>query len=593
MTTELYTIQDASASAPGGAEDRALLLIYYTDVPEPHTEMVELPSGVDVTFGRSSGATVQVHSELVSRQHAIVHRHGNDITLEDLGSSNGTTVNGSRVQGKVPLHSGDEVVIGPATIIVHATSQKARELPVRRLDDFEERLAAECYRGRRYQRGFGLVMLQLGGQERATDHALSALVSSLSLMDVIAEYGPDEFILLLPELDPNETQTRVETLIGGARQGVEEVSGAVRLNAGFACFPTHGIAPAQLMSRARSALAAAVSSKSTVAGAEAEQREEGYVEPLVINPQMRRVYQLARQVADHNMTVLINGETGAGKELVAAEIHHAGRRRKAPFLKLNCASLPGTLLESELFGHERGAFTGADRRKIGFFEAAEGGTLFLDEIGDAEQAVQSKLLRVLETQTIMRVGGTTEIPVDTRVVCATNRNLEEDVREGKFREDLLYRIGAFTILVPPLRDRRDEIPELAKRFLTQLASDRGQDPPPISAATIGALCAHDWPGNVRELRNAIERAYVVQSGTIEPEDLPPAVSTKRAAATPAAEPIQRRVDDFERAELIAALDSCGGNQTRAARRLGLSRRTLIYRMEKHGLKELPAHKKKD
>jgi transcriptional regulator with PAS, ATPase and Fis domain len=319
-------------------------------------------------------------------------------------------------------------------------------------------------------------------------------------------------------------------------------------------------------------------------------------EVVIADPQMTRVFELVRKVADHPITVLVRGETGVGKEVVAGAIHKASSRRNGPLVRLNCASLPETLLESELFGHEKGAFTGADRRKLGFFEAAHGGTLFLDEIGEMTPALQAKLLRVLETRRIMRVGGTDEIEIDVRVICATHRDLETESRRGNFRADLFFRIGAFTILIPPLRDRSAEIEALARTFL-QHATTEQQRPPTLSPAAVLALRRYQWPGNVRELRNAIERALVLHDhGVIDVEDLPDSIREARLApeaiaATPFALDGRRDVRDhiaeLERTTIAAALEACKHNQTEAAKQLGISRRTLIYRMEKHGLKPLP------
>jgi transcriptional regulator with GAF, ATPase, and Fis domain len=290
------------------------------------------------------------------------------------------------------------------------------------------------------------------------------------------------------------------------------------------------------------------------------------------------------------MTVLILGETGVGKELVCEAIHRGSSRRDRPLIKLNCAALPETLLESELFGHERGAFTGADRRKVGFFEAADGGTLFLDEIGEMPIALQAKLLRVLERKVITRVGGTGEVPTDARLIAATHRDLEADVRAGRFRQDLLFRIGGFTLAVPPLRDRPAEILPLAEHFARQTADEQGRTVPALSAEARDALAGYAWPGNVRELKNAIERALVLAGDAITAADLPDKLrdaAHRLRPMTPSSD-VRGQLAEIERAAIVAALDAEGANQTRAARRLGLSRRALIYKMEKYGLKAPPA-----
>ncbi|HEX7836936.1 MAG TPA: sigma-54 dependent transcriptional regulator, partial [Kofleriaceae bacterium] len=357
--------------------------------------------------------------------------------------------------------------------------------------------------------------------------------------------------------------------------------------------------PGALIARALAALATVRGQGADRVGVPPAETAPLMGEIVVGDSQMVRVYELVRKVADHPITVLIAGETGTGKEVIASAIHAASSRRDGPLVRLNCASMPETLLESELFGHEKGAFTGADRRKLGYFEAAHGGTLFLDEIGEMTPALQAKLLRVLEQRRITRVGGTDEIEVDVRVICATHRDLEAESKAGTFRTDLFFRISAFTIFVPALRDRPAEIEMLAQHFVRQCAEKTRQRVPALSPAAAAALRRHAWPGNVRELRNAIERAMVLHSsGVIRVEDLPDSIREGRAVVQPAAPPLSLSLDgmrdqiaDMERATIAAVLESCGGSQTEAAKQLGISRRTLIYRMEKHGLKPPPGARK--
>jgi two-component system response regulator AtoC len=374
--------------------------------------------------------------------------------------------------------------------------------------------------------------------------------------------------------------------------------GAVEVRIGVVVLPVHGAHPEELVDRARAALRAARASRAAIVAADPRETRTPQSDVVVAAPQMRRVYSLVDKVADTPMTVLIMGETGVGKEVVAEALHRRSGRRARPFVRLNCACLPETLLESELFGHEKGAFTGADRRKIGYFEAAQGGTIFLDEIGEIPPNMQAKLLRVLEERRITRVGGTQEIEVDVRVVCATNRDLEAEVARRGFREDLFFRVSGFAILVPPLRDRRSEILPLADYFIVQMVRELGQPPPALTPAAQRALVGHSWPGNVRELRNALERAIVLAiGGVIDLDDLPERVREEAPTAGPPLAPapapaagavdVKQHIADVERASILAVLEACGGNQTRAARQLGLSRRALIYRMEKHGLKPPP------
>jgi DNA-binding NtrC family response regulator len=298
---------------------------------------------------------------------------------------------------------------------------------------------------------------------------------------------------------------------------------------------------------------------------------------------MQDVFRIVHKVAASNSTVLIYGESGTGKELVAKALHHQSDRRERPFYAVNVAALPESILEAELFGHEKGAFTGAEARKIGLFEQASGSTLFLDEVGDLKRDLQVKLLRALQEREILRVGGTERIKIDVRIVAATNADLEADVRAGRFREDLFYRLNVIPLLLPPLRERRTDIALLVEHFLRKYADPKR--PRDVSEKALEILSAYDWPGNVRELESVIERALLLSEGeTIVPADLPAAV---RAGLSAGRGPMGLDIPDsgidlegVERTLILKALEKTEGNVSRAARLLGLSRRTLQYRLEK-------------
>ncbi len=325
---------------------------------------------------------------------------------------------------------------------------------------------------------------------------------------------------------------------------------------------------------------------------------------------MRDVLTLVRQVADTNATVLILGESGTGKELIAQGIHRLSRRRPAAFVAINCAAMTETLLESELFGHEKGAFTGALRTHRGKFEYADGGTLFLDEIGDMPLSLQAKLLRVLESREVVRVGANEPIRVDVRIVAATNRDLEEAVRDGRFREDLYFRIKVVSVRLPPLRERREDVPLLVDRFVREFAELHGRPVRSVAAAAMARLMGHSWPGNVRQLRNAIETAVLITPGpTIDVANLPPDVAGAPpvrgyapfagggaggvADAAPSAHPVPGSPEEaldgvlvpLEEAERILirnALRAKHGNREQAARALGISERTLYRKIRQYG-----------
>jgi two-component system, NtrC family, response regulator AtoC len=307
---------------------------------------------------------------------------------------------------------------------------------------------------------------------------------------------------------------------------------------------------------------------------------------VIAAPAMEAVWAEARLAAKSSISVLLLGETGVGKEVLARAVHALSPRAARPFLGLNCAALAESLLESELFGHEKGAFTGALQAKPGLFEAADGGTVFLDEIGEMPLTIQVKLLRVLELREVMRVGGRTPRRVDVRFIAATNRDLEAEAARGAFRQDLFFRLDGISLLIPPLRGRAPEIAPLARAFLARAAAELDRPhPPALTAEALRLLERYPWPGNVRELRNVIDRAVVLCPGdSIGPEHLPLKVREGTALRPPASEPRD------ERGRILAALEATLWNQTQAAAKLGVSRRTLINRIEEYGL---PRPRKKD
>nr|HID57752.1 nif-specific transcriptional activator NifA [Desulfobacterales bacterium] len=299
---------------------------------------------------------------------------------------------------------------------------------------------------------------------------------------------------------------------------------------------------------------------------------------------MREVFQMISQVSKSNATVLIRGESGTGKELVANAIHYNSLRAKNPFVKVNCAALPSNLIESELFGHEKGAFTGAIRQKRGKFELANKGTIFLDEIGSIGMDVQVKLLRVLQEREFERVGGYETIKVDVRIIAATNRNLEKAVEEGNFRSDLYYRLNVFPIYMPPLRERKTDLLLLADYFLEKYAKENHKDIRRFSTPAIDMLMQYHWPGNVRELENCIERAVLLcEEGVIHSYHLPPTVQTAEESGTLPSKSLEDAVANLEREMIIDALKSTRGNMAKAAKMLQITERKFAYRAKKHGV----------
>ncbi|MBF0545678.1 MAG: sigma-54-dependent Fis family transcriptional regulator [Candidatus Riflebacteria bacterium] len=305
---------------------------------------------------------------------------------------------------------------------------------------------------------------------------------------------------------------------------------------------------------------------------------------IIAGPAMQKVQNLIGRVAALTTTVLIQGETGTGKELVARAIHGNSPRKNKPFIAVNCANLQGNLLESELFGHEKGAFTGAESRKLGKFELASGGTLFLDEVGEIPIELQSKLLRAIQEGEIERLGGTKPVRIDVRIVSATNRDLVKMVEKGIFRRDLYYRLNVFPLILPPLRERREEIPALARKILSELSSSMGNQEPEVSSEALEWLKRQLWPGNIRELRNILERASIIdEDGKISPEDLIYEDTLSYFSDNDASMDFPTLMVENEKSALCRALEKNQGNVVATARDLGLPRRTLYDKLKKYGI----------
>jgi DNA-binding NtrC family response regulator len=301
------------------------------------------------------------------------------------------------------------------------------------------------------------------------------------------------------------------------------------------------------------------------------------------SPQMKKIFEIIQRVAPTKASVLITGESGVGKELVADAIHSLSPRRDKPFIKVHCAALAESLLESELFGHEKGSFTGAQARKRGRFELSNEGSLFLDEIGEIDQNVQIKILRVLQEKKFERVGGEETLEVDTRIIAATNRDLKAEIEKGSFREDLYYRLNVINIHVPPLRERKDDIPLMAAAFLAELAAENGKKIEGFEAKARTALYSYPWPGNVRELRNCIESAIVMAKGNlVTMDDLPPSVRSS-SDSNSIRIPLGASLDEAERLIIRETLIANSGNKSKTADVLGIGRKTLYEKINEYGL----------
>ncbi|HKU43184.1 MAG TPA: sigma 54-interacting transcriptional regulator, partial [Polyangiales bacterium] len=563
-----------------------------------------LPELGEVRIGRARENDVQIIDASVSRVHAIL-RVGDSLTIEDVGSANGTRVRGSIIDPNIPVPVvlGEVMDLGSAMIMVQQRPIATREWRIWAHGYFEGRIEDECARATRSGSAFGLVRIRVPGDG---DLVQQVLANTLRADDVVGLYGPGDYEVLLVE----RSEADVTWIVNALEKAFDDVGIEARI--GVAKFPVDGRSADVLEARAGS----------QARGAPPEPQQIG---PLVVrSPVMRKLYELLERVAPGEITVLILGDTGVGKEVMAEQVHRRSPRRDKPFLRLNCAALSESLLESELFGHERGAFTGAHQMKAGLLETAQGGTVFLDEIGELPMPVQVKLLRVLEERQVWRVGGIKPRPIDVRFVAATNRDLETAVGEHKFRQDLYFRLAGVTLHIPPLRERTEEIEPLAREFARQLSRNpRAQT---LSPEVISLMTGYSWPGNIRELRNAIERAVLLAGdGPVLPEHFPvekmtatvstpisdvpmpratalrsdrdavgqgsqhdtlppdPEHESEPTDAVSLGERLRKQVQEVERQHIIDALTRCGGNQTRAARELGISRRTLISRLEAYNI----------
>jgi DNA-binding NtrC family response regulator len=484
-------------------------------------------------------------------------------------------------------------------------------------DRMTRRLRDEVVRAHEFARPFALLMLRSLDRDAArVGRVAECLSSALRSVDTLGIYDDRTAMVLMPELGADAAREAATRLLSaGAAVGLE-------LGGGLAVYPDAAASHEELLAHCRRACLRASSTEPLVlAGTARAARSEAPANIVIQEPSMQALYRMLRQIAPRGLPVLIVGETGVGKEVIAAALHRASDRQ-GPLKVINCATIPQTLTESILFGHEKGAFTGAAQRATGLFEEAQGGTVFLDEIGELGASAQAALLRVLQEKRIMRVGSTRELEVDVRVVAATHRNLEAMADAGTFRKDLLYRLNAVTLEVPPLRERTSEIAALAQGFLDAAIAEWGGTARGFSHEVLALLEAYAWPGNVRQLRNVVERAAALcERKQIEPIDLPsalrgaddagpssagpktlmppptvPASAEAAAAASARANDgddgaseegdadFKLRVRDFEVGLIRDALDKSQGNLTRAAELLRMPIRTLTYKLKAFGIK---------
>ena len=573
-------------SVAGGAETETFDHKLDTDRPASYllvidnlsSRRVDVPDDGILQIGRSTSSDIHIDSDAVSRNHAKLMFARGAAQVVDLGSHNGTYLNGERVDGSLPLASGDVVSIADTLLILRSESADRTDVPLDQ-DHMSRRIDQEIARAMDYDRPFTIVMVRFEGIEARSKFKTAA--ASVRPMDVVCAHG-NTLIVLMPELDAQAGFAQGQTLLGAI--------GDATSRSGIATYPADGAHTATLLAAARSSLAAAQPGQFVRAARAAVEHIVGSNRVIVADAAMIKLYDLIRRLARSDISVLVTGETGSGKENAASALHYWSSRSSNSLVALNCAALPESLAESELFGYERGAFSDAKTAKPGLLERANGGTLFLDEVGDLSLALQAKLLRALEVKRITRLGDTRERAIDVRIVSATNVDLEAAVARGAFRRDLLFRLSAATVAIPPLRHRRQEIPLLARMFV-QLEMERlGRTSLELSESALASLARYEFPGNVRELKNAMDYAVATAEGpAIQNYDLPERMTGRQTDASPtvSAKPMLRPIADeireLERGRMLDALDACDWVQTRAAAAIGMPLRTFTFRMKQYGI----------
>lgn len=550
-----------------GAVERRPLGLALIILGKHEPRVVALREDRSLVLGRESPADVVIEDESLSRQHAEIWIRDGAVRIRDLGSRNGTRVGGEPVTGQDArwVRPGEEIRLGKVTLILHQPGDPGSVSQLVSYEEFVDRTEEELRRAE--LTGQTLELVLLSGGER-----LSVLCQRLQPFERATEYGRAEVLMLWPASTPEDGALRAAALANEADARAAIVTSGKRATASAlieACEEALRQAPAhERLSRATPA---------------SWRRPTAGTVPSVIakSAPMQRVLELCARLAQSPLPIVLSGPTGSGKEVVAQFIHASSPRRSSAFLALNCATVTQSLINSELFGHVRGAFSGADSDRAGIFEAAAGGTVFLDEIAELSPEAQAALLRVLDTSKVRRVGATLEQPVEFRLLAASHADLAERVRAGKFREDLYYRISGELVRVPSLAERPEDILALARGFLAEVGAE-------LEGPAAELLLAYPWPGNVRELRQCMNRALAVRDGdTVRAEDLPERVrasGTLRVTPRPQqATDLREAVMEFERTLIRRALEEHGGRRAEAARALCVPERTLSYRMKVLGL----------
>lgn len=583
--------------------ERNYLLVIDGQVSYPF----DLPSHGEVVIGRAPDAAIRLDDTSASRHHARIDLSNGDAWVADLGSRNGTRVNGEPVNAPTELLSGDVIAICSSTLIFHRESTAPTERSALNTAQLRQRLLEETDRSLHFHRPVSLLCLNFSGSVPSRPAILDALLGQLRVSDAVSWAGHANLLVLLPERDATAAASQAEQLA----RALASLGSELRI--GTVSCPRDGSDPdALLLACQSSALAASRPGAMTIAVEDtATTVELGDQKILLVEPAMKKLYALIERLAKAELPVLVEGETGVGKELAAKALHHFSARKGRPLVSLNCSAFTENLVESELFGHERGAFSGAVSTKQGLIESAHTGTLFLDEIGEMPLGVQAKLLRVLETQRVMRVGDVRERQIDVRIIAATNRDLQAEITAGRFRRDLYFRLSSARLSLPPLRNRPRELPVLARSLLASSCRKCNRPPLEIADSTMHQLLGHRWPGNVRELRNLMDFvAATVDGETLLPWHIEEQLASTLPAETPSPSevkstsvpvpappalppvhfrPIEEELRELERRRMTEALAASGGVQVRAAELISMPVRTFTTKMKQYKLasKETP------
>ncbi len=572
--------------------ERAYLLVY----SQGSSSIASLPADGQATIGAEAGCDLLLGGEGIAPRHLTLTLASGRATASPLQGE--TLLNGECLTAVRALASGDLLTLGDVTLLFRSFAGGPAERHLYDREQLRARLEEEIERSLRYQRQLTLLAIELGRDDLEDRPIVQALDSALRTVDVAARSGPSQLLILLPETAESAhvpAERILKAFAPHARQA----------RAGMATCPSDACdADSLLVGACNAAWVAQPGTVRSLADTTTTLKV-GDRTIIAADPAVTKLFALVERLAASDIPVLVTGETGVGKEIVATALHAWSVRRDQPLVSINCAAVPESLLESELFGHEKGAFSDAIAAKPGLLETAAGGMLFLDEIGELSLTAQAKLLRVLETRRVSRVGSITSRAIDVRIVAATNRSLEADIVSSQFRQDLYFRISAATVVLPPLRERPHDLAPLARSFLADACVRLGRSPLGLAPGTMARLAAYRWPGNIRELKNLMEYfAATVSEAVVEPVMLPPALQG-RAPSTAESSPRSRvavltpspgfrniydEIRELEQKRMAAALAAAGGVRVRAAELIGMPLRTFVTKMKEYQLDGVRARK---